>query len=212
MTTNVVAFQNLYVSFGGQLTDTYEDIANGAPVSDYTVTSDMVNALAKIAGTTLELPAVSASDNGKLLTVVNGAWDKADTPTELPAVSTSDEGKALIVNSQGKWTKYNNLSMIEATFSKTGSTYSVSGITKTYSNIRKLLQNGKQIVLSSSLGGTVFTNTSFQFASGIDFMNALPNTTLNFNGIGVDNGDVYAVTVSIASDNTATMTATKLNA
>lgn len=203
MINTIEALQGLYVSLGGELTD----------VANVTTIPEMLTAISTVAAAAAsELPAVKTADNGKLLTVVSGKWAKADAPTELPAVSTSDEGKALIVNNQGKWTKYNNLSMIEATFSKTGSTYSVSGISKTYSDIRKLLQNGKQIVLSSSMDSTVFANTGFQFASGLAFMNGLPNTTLNFNGIGIDNGDVYAVTVSIASDNTATMTATKLNA
>lgn len=52
--------------------------------------------------TTSALPSVSSSDNGKLMTVVGGAWAKAAAPTELPAVSASDNGKVLkVVN--GAW-------------------------------------------------------------------------------------------------------------
>ena len=51
-----------------------------------------------------ELPAVSSTDNGKVLTVVSGAWAKAAIPSQLPSVSGTDNGKALMV-SGGKWQK-----------------------------------------------------------------------------------------------------------
>ena len=42
------------------------------------------------------LPSVSSTDNGDVLTVVNGAWDKA-APSGLPAVTSSDIGKSMMV-------------------------------------------------------------------------------------------------------------------
>lgn len=48
-----------------------------------------------------ELPAVSASDNGKLLGVSAGKWDKVSETKELPAYTSSDNGKVLKVNSGG---------------------------------------------------------------------------------------------------------------
>lgn len=47
MDTTIVALQNLYVALGGDLTDTYDDIANGAPVSDLVIIPDMINAIAQ---------------------------------------------------------------------------------------------------------------------------------------------------------------------
>ena len=61
MDTTVVALQNLYVAKGGELTDTYEDIAGGIPVSDYVTIPDMINALAEL--TTAQAQEVSENNN-----------------------------------------------------------------------------------------------------------------------------------------------------
>ena len=72
----VEALKELYKSFGGKLTDTYSNIADGIPVGNYSVIPDCFAALAEIAGGSIELPAVTASDNGSVLSVVGGAWKK----------------------------------------------------------------------------------------------------------------------------------------
>ena len=51
-----------------------------------------------------ELPPVTSDDNGKVLKVVNGDWNKGAAPTELPAVSGTDNGKILKVT-EGVWAK-----------------------------------------------------------------------------------------------------------
>lgn len=103
MDTTVVALQALYVALGGSLTDTYSDIANGVPVSDYVIIPDMINAIAQVATSAgIELPKVTASDNGDVLTVVSGKWAKADIPSQLPTVSASDNGSVLKVV-DGAW-------------------------------------------------------------------------------------------------------------
>lgn len=77
----VDALKVLYVAFGGALTDTYEDIADGAAVSDYSLIPDVICAIAKKApGVGAELPEVTASDDGKVLTVVSGEWAAAELP------------------------------------------------------------------------------------------------------------------------------------
>lgn len=49
-----------------------------------------------------ELPEVTSDDNGKVLGVVEGAWNKVTPPEGLPAVTSDDNGKILkVVN--GEW-------------------------------------------------------------------------------------------------------------
>ncbi len=48
------------------------------------------------------LPDVDSADNGKVLAVVNGNWDKSAVPSgNLPVISSADEGKFLRVKTSG---------------------------------------------------------------------------------------------------------------
>lgn len=66
MDNTIQALQALYVALGGTASD----------VADITIIPDMINAIATLiqSGATAELPAVTDSDNGKVLKVVNGEW------------------------------------------------------------------------------------------------------------------------------------------
>lgn len=70
MDTTVVALRNLYVALGGDA----DDVAN------LVIIPDLINAIATQAATVVtaanasELPAVTATDNGKVLKVVDGEW------------------------------------------------------------------------------------------------------------------------------------------
>lgn len=76
---NINALKALYVALGGNLANTYADIADGIAVADYVLLADVISAIAKIAGSSIELPAVTMADEGKLLTVdAEGKWDKAE--------------------------------------------------------------------------------------------------------------------------------------
>ena len=70
--TNLEAFKALYVAFGGSADD----------VADLNTTAEVVGALATIVPSAVgaELPKVTSSDNGKVLTVVSGKWAKAALP------------------------------------------------------------------------------------------------------------------------------------
>lgn len=47
MDNTITALQTLYVALGGALTDTYENIADGAPVANLVIIPDMINAIAE---------------------------------------------------------------------------------------------------------------------------------------------------------------------
>lgn len=85
--TNVDALKNLYVAFGGQLTDTYEDINDRVTVGNYATSADVISAIAKKvpSGSGSSLPEVTSEDNGKVLTVVEGEWTAA-----TPATNTKE--------------------------------------------------------------------------------------------------------------------------
>ena len=68
--TTVEALKELYTELGGTASD----------VADLTTDAEMIEAVKNIAGTTIELPAVSSTDNGDFLRVVDGAWAKATVP------------------------------------------------------------------------------------------------------------------------------------
>lgn len=94
----VDALYALYVALGGDVAD----------INTKTTIPECINAIATLieGGALKELPKVTSSDNGKVLSVVNGKWAKADAPVELPAVTASDNGKVLTV-ADGAWSAAN---------------------------------------------------------------------------------------------------------
>lgn len=74
MDNTITALQTLYVALGG----------TASTVANITIIPDMINAIAALisSGGTAELPAVTTTDNGKVLTVVSGKWEAAALPTE----------------------------------------------------------------------------------------------------------------------------------
>ena len=77
MDNTIDALRNLYVALGGTAAD----------VADLVIIPDLINAIATqaatvtTAATTAELPKVTSSDNGKVLSVVSGKWAKANLPS-----------------------------------------------------------------------------------------------------------------------------------
>lgn len=111
---------------------------------------------------TAVLPTVTTSDNGDVLTVVNGVWDKAEPASELPAVTTADNGKVLKVFA-GNWTK---AKIIDDLIKDSNTTYSSTKIDSTYADKSKLDEyaNGYQSYID--IDSTTGTATLTQAGSG----------------------------------------------
>ena len=79
---NLNALKALNVAVGGALTDTHSSINGSVTVANYTLLADVIAAIAaKIsAGSMKELPSVTSSNNGQVLTVVSGMWKNANLP------------------------------------------------------------------------------------------------------------------------------------
>lgn len=77
MDNTIDALRNLYVALGGDAED----------VADLVIIPDLINAIATqaalivTAANTKELPTVTATDNGKILKVVDGEWEIGEDAT-----------------------------------------------------------------------------------------------------------------------------------
>lgn len=94
MNTSVQALQLVYVKMGGSLTDTYSAIASGEMVGNYTTIPDVVEAIAQISKAENLINSVSNDDNGKVLTVVDGAAEFAEPETNTFVVNYTGDGHA----------------------------------------------------------------------------------------------------------------------
>lgn len=85
---------------------TGRDAEDCHPISAITDLSGTLTAIEDdidaLEGSVQAIPAVTSADNGMVLKVVDGAWDKANESTGLPSVTSADNGKILqVVN--GAW-------------------------------------------------------------------------------------------------------------
>lgn len=76
MGTNLEQLKAIYAALGGTPADVADLTDNAAVLAQIALQAATV----ATAASTVELPAVKAADNGKVLTVVNGKWAAADLP------------------------------------------------------------------------------------------------------------------------------------
>ena len=69
--TNISALKNLYTSLGGSLTDSYDDIADGAKVGDYSQIADGICACAKVSNSATNTRFTGVCDT---TTTSSGSW------------------------------------------------------------------------------------------------------------------------------------------
>lgn len=117
------------------------------------------------------LPAITSSNNGQILKVVNGAWSVGDAPTSLPAITAADNGKLLKV-SNGAWA-------IEALSTMTGATSQDNGTSglvpaPTTADIDKFLSGDG----TWKSGGKPMVILSYGSSTWNDFINAYNNNVI----------------------------------
>ena len=89
-TTTIQALRAIYVALGGTGTDIPDNMEIPAALMK----------IATAAASTIELPA--ATTDGQVLTASGGKWVSAAIPSQLPAVSATDNGSVLKVV-EGVW-------------------------------------------------------------------------------------------------------------
>lgn len=165
--TTIEALFDLYEALGGDADE----------ISTLETIPEVLEEISEVAGSTIELPGVTASDNGDVLTVVDGKWAKAEAPTP-----TSKSTNLQIV---GSWSvsagefvlkQYGNVCTL--VFNKsTGSIVSgnVQITTNLSSNIKNAILAKKDIPLYQS-GAIV---GYFSFTSGSPIFMLRVSETLN---------------------------------
>ena len=142
--TTIEALFDLYEALGGDADE----------ISTLETIPELLEEISELAGSTIELPGVSASDNGDVLTVVGGKWAKA--ASGLPVAYPNDNGKVLAVVG-GKWAKASVPDSTTESFTKAG----LTGTVKTYGNVSTIeifTKGGTITSKSESLGFSVPDN------------------------------------------------------
>ena len=136
MINTIGALQGLYVALGGDLTD----------VANITTIPEMLTAISTVAAAAAsELPPVSGTDDGSVLTVVSGKWAKAALPKELPTV-TEDDNKKVLTVVNGAWNKADAPGELFVVNVIDGDDDYVTD--KSLSDIRAALAAGKTVILN----------------------------------------------------------------
>lgn len=124
-------------------------------------------------GIPLQVPTVTASNNGEILKVENGAWTVGEAPTGVPDVTASDNGRVLQVNN-GEWTAQDALptTMTGATLNNDGESGLVPA--PTTADVDKFLSGDG----TYKSGGLPMVILSYGNSTWNDFINAYRNNVI----------------------------------
>lgn len=124
-------------------------------------------------GIPLEIPTVTANNNGEILKVENGAWTVGEAPTGVPDVTASDNGRILQV-SNGAWTAQDALptTMTGATLNDDGEGGLVPA--PTTADVDKFLSGDG----TYKSGGLPMVILSYGNSTWNDFINAYRNNVI----------------------------------
>ena len=124
-------------------------------------------------GIPLQVPTVTASNNGEILKVDNGQWTVGEAPTGVPDVTSADDGKVLQVNN-GEWTAEDVLptTMTGATLNDNGEGGLVPA--PTIADVDKFLSGDG----TYKSGGLPMVILSYGNSTWNDFMNAYRNNVI----------------------------------
>lgn len=124
-------------------------------------------------GIPLQVPTVTASNNGEILKVENGAWTVGEAPTGVPDVTASDNGRILQV-SNGEWTAQDSLptTMTGATLNDNGEGGLVPA--PTTADVDKFLSGDG----TYKSGGLPMVILSYGNSTWNDFINAYRNNVI----------------------------------
>ena len=153
----IEALKKLYVAMGGDADD----------VENLNITPEMISAIADIyqGGGGSSLPAVTADDNGKVLAVVEGDWDKAENAG----------GAVLITLGEESMTAFNEVLMdfVTAAITNAGA-YTVYGYATEvpeYDDIYSAVSQGKRVIVGA--GNTAAEVISYS-GNRVSFHNVVP--------------------------------------
>lgn len=138
--TTIEALFDLYEALGGDVDE----------VSTLNTIPEVLEEISEIAGSTIELPGVTESDNGDVLTVVDGKWAKA--ASGLPVAYPNDNGKVLTVVG-GKWAKASTADSTTKSFTKAG----LTGTVKRYGDVSTIEICTKEGTITSKSGSLGFS-------------------------------------------------------
>lgn len=152
----IEALQKLYVALGGEAAD----------VANLNITPEMISAIADIVGGGggSSLPAVTADDNGKVLAVVEGDWDKAENAGGAVEITLSQESQTAFVTLLGQF--------ITAALTNAGEyTISLAAGISEYEDIQAAAAQGKRVIVSTAMASAEVITYS---ASSVSFHIVVP--------------------------------------